>query len=111
MSHEKYQACIDACNECATECSHCAMACLKEEDVKKLIRCINLDLECAAMCRATAEMMSLGSNYSNELCEICATICEACAVECQKHAHMSHCKHCAAVCKRCAAECRMMSEL
>ena len=110
MSHEKFQSCIEACNECATTCSHCATSCLHESDVKNLAHCVQLDLECAAICRSAAELMSLGSSYAQKLCAICADICDACAAECEKHSHLEHCKACAEACKRCAEECRSMSK-
>jgi len=61
MSHEKNQELIDALNNCAIECSHCAMACLDEEDVKMLTACIKLDIDCAEVCRVTASLLSRGS--------------------------------------------------
>ena len=72
MSHQQFKDCIDACVACAVACSHCATECLKEEDVKMMARCIQLDLECASICRSAAELMSLGSEYSHHLCRVCA---------------------------------------
>jgi hypothetical protein len=43
MSLEKYQSCIDTCNECTVSCEHCATECLHEQDVKMMARCIELD--------------------------------------------------------------------
>jgi ferredoxin len=37
MAHEKYQQCIDACNECVAACEHCAVACLHEEDIASMV--------------------------------------------------------------------------
>ncbi len=105
MSHEKYQHCIDECQQCATISTHCATSCLREADVKKLTKCIQLDLECAAICRAAAELMSLGSEYADRFCELCAEICSACAIECEKHSHMEHCRECAIKCRSCAEAC------
>ena len=109
MSHKRFQPCIDACSECATECNHCATSCVQEEHVHHLAKCIQLDLECAAICRSAVEMMSLGSNYSRELCDLCAGICEACAGECDKHSDLKHCKACDDVCRNCANECGKMA--
>jgi len=47
-----------------------------------------VDLECAAICRSTAEIMSLGSEYTHHLCRVCADVCNTCSVECEKHAQM-----------------------
>jgi hypothetical protein len=109
MSHEKYQSCIDACLECAVACTQCASECLKEEDVKMMARCILLDRECAAVCFAAAELMTIGGEFSSMLCTPCAEICEECAEECENH-ETEHCKKCAAVCRQCAEECRKMAQ-
>lgn len=111
MSHEKYKSCIDACNTCATACDHCASEDLKEDDVKMMVTCINLDRECSAFCRAAANIMSMDGRFSKDICALCATVCEACAHECEKHQHMEHCVACAAECRKCAIECRKMATL
>jgi predicted O-linked N-acetylglucosamine transferase (SPINDLY family) len=106
MKQRQYQKCIEACIECATECNHCAVACLEEKDVQYLTKCIRLDLECAIICRASAEVMTLGSSYSRQMCDLCATICNACAEMCEEHANMGmeHCRECAEACRACAKE-------
>lgn len=111
MAHQKFQDCIDACVACALACNHCAIECLKEDDVKMMARCIQLDMECAAICRAAFEIMSLGSDYSAQICRICADACKACAEECEKHASMGmeHCRECAEACRRCAEACEEMA--
>lgn len=103
---QQYKKCIDACIECATICNHCAVSCLEEKDVQYLTKCIRLDLECAVICRAAAELMSLNSRYSKEVCQLCANICEACAKICEQHANMGmeHCRQCAESCRNCAKE-------
>lgn len=102
-----YEACIEACLRCAAECQQCATFCLREDDVAKMAKCIQLDNECAAMCYAAAQMMSLGSNHAMAICRICADICESCAKECSKH-EADHCQRCAVTCRDCAEECRRM---
>ena len=76
-----------------------------ESDVKMMAACIQLDMECASMCYAAAQLMSLGSNKVKQVCELCAAICEACAQECAKHEN-EHCQECSKQCNRCAEECR-----
>jgi len=112
MTNQKIKECIDACLACMVACNHCATECLKEDDVKMMAKCIQSDMECAALCRSAAELMSLGSNYSKELCKICADACNACADECEKHAEMGmeHCKECAEVCRRCAEACEQFAK-
>jgi hypothetical protein len=106
MTHQQIKNCVDACIACATTCTNCAISCLEEENVKNLTSCIRLDLECGAICKAAAELMSIEGAYSKELCQLCAAICNACAEECEKHAAMGmdHCKECAEACRACAKE-------
>ncbi len=108
MSHDKYRACIEACYACAASCDHCSTACLQEDHVKMMARCIQLDIDCAAMCRLAAAAMARGSELAPQICALCAEICEACADECGKHEH-DHCQECASACRRCADECRKMA--
>jgi hypothetical protein len=106
MAHERYKVCIDACNQCAEACDYCEAACLKEREVAKLARCIQLDIDCAELCRLAVSYMSRESEHAEDACELCALICEACARECAEHKMMRHCQDCAASCRRCAEECR-----
>lgn len=108
MAHEKYQSCIDACYSCATMCDHCAAACLAENDVKMMARCIALDMDCAQICRMAASYMARGSEFVKDLCNLCAQVCQACGEECAKH-KADHCQACAEACRRCADECRRMA--
>jgi hypothetical protein len=108
MAHQTHQACIEACNACADACDHCATACLQDQDVKRLVRCIALDMDCAAVCRLAAACMSRGSDFSAQLCTLCAQICQACGDECLKHPH-DHCQACSKACLKCAEECRSMA--
>ena len=106
-AYHHYKNCIDACLACAALCNHCASSCLQEEEVKMMARCIQLDMECAALCYAAAQLMSLGSANAEAICELCAKACEACAEECGKH-QTKHCQECAEACRQCAAACRAM---
>lgn len=108
MSHESFQSCIEACDACATACDHCAAACLAEQDVAAMALCIQLDTDCAAICRLAAGFMARGSDHAAAVCRVCAEICEACGEECSRHP-MDHCRQCAEACRRCAEECRRMA--
>ena len=108
MPHENYQGCIEACNACAVACEHCASECLDEDDVKKMVRCIELDRSCADICALAAREMSRGSEFAARICTLCAEICQQCGDECARH-NMEHCKECAKACYHCAEECRKMA--
>lgn len=70
--------------------------------------CIQLDMECAAICYAAAQLMSLGSEKAKDLCRLCADICSECAAECGKH-QTNHCQQCAEACRICADTCGSMA--
>ncbi len=72
-----------------------------------MAKCIQLDMECAAMCYAAAQLMSLGSDHAAAICKLCVELCEACADECGKH-KTEHCRECTEACRACAEECRKM---
>ncbi len=109
MSHEHNPQLIAALNNCAAECNHCATACLDEQDVKMLARCIKLDIDCADICSLTAALIARGSEHGSHLLKECAEVCNACADECEKHAAMGmeHCRACAEACRTCADACRI----
>lgn len=109
MSHVQNHGLLDALYNCAAECNHCATACLDEQDVKMLARCIKLDIDCADICSLTASLIARSSEHGEHLLKECAEICNACADECEKHNHMEHCKRCAEACRACAEECSSMA--
>ena len=96
--------------ECAQTCLLCADACLAEDMVADLRRCIRLNLDCADLCRTTAAV--LGRQVSPDpgvlraVLEACRAACEACGDECGSHADMhEHCRVCAEACQRCEQAC------
>ena len=109
MTHEQFDEVIDALNECAIDCINCEVACLEEENVEGLVRCIRLDRECAETCLFTVKMIAADAELSRDILDLCARICDTCRDECEKHAdHMDHCRICAESCRRCAEECRSL---
>jgi len=110
MPHQQYNACIEACNACAVACNHCATSCLHETDVKMMVKCIALDMDCAQICALAVAAMARGSAHAQAICALCADICQSCGDECVKH-DMAHCQQCAEACQKCAQECRKMASM
>jgi hypothetical protein len=105
--HQQNQSLLDALNACIAACEHCATACLQEDDVKRMVRCISLDRDCADVCALTARLVARASGHAEQLLRECAEICKACGDECEQHAaHMEHCRACAEACRRCEEACR-----
>lgn len=105
---DKNQTCIDACNRCAQACDECLMLCLNEQDVQARVKCIGTLKACASICTKAACFMSSDSEFSKDICKLCATICKKCATECGMFKD-DHCNKCAAECTSCADECSSMS--
>jgi hypothetical protein len=103
--------CIDACFASVETCTACADACLAEKHVEKLITCIRLNLDCAAVCTATGHIITRANKAGHrQLQEAQLTTCiafsRACAAECARHAAMhQHCALCAEACNKFAAAC------
>lgn len=106
--------CIDACFACVQTCMACADACLSENRVDKLITCIRLNLDCAAVCSATGTVMTRTNKVGHrQLLEAqlttCIAFCRTCATECERHAGIhKHCEVCARICTECAEACNDM---
>lgn len=106
--------CIDACSACVETCTACADACLSEKGMERLITCIRLNQDCAAVCAATASVMSRGNKVGHrQLLEAqlttCIAFCRACAAECARHGQIhKHCEVCARACTHCATACTEM---
>jgi hypothetical protein len=104
---------IDALIACSQACTACADACLSEEAVVDLTKCIRTNLDCADICDTAARVLSRHTGYdanvSRTLLEACITVCRACALECGQHADMhEHCAVCAEACERCESTCRSL---
>jgi hypothetical protein len=106
---------IQTLEECAVTCTACADACLGEEMVAELSRCIRLNQNCADICQTTARVLTrIGQpelQVIQSLLQTCAAICQACGQECAHHAHMhEHCRLCAESCHHCEEACTQLGE-
>lgn len=101
---------IEACFDGAQACTACADACLGEEMIADLRRCITSDLNCADLCTATGQVLSRQTAYdpviTRAVLTACRDTCRQCAEECERHAGMhEHCRVCAEACRRCEQAC------
>ena len=58
VDRTRLEACIAACFECAQVCTACADACLAEDVVADLTKCIRTNLDCADVCETTGRVVS-----------------------------------------------------
>ena len=103
--YHTYKSCIEACLRCAAICNHCASSCLGEEHLQMMAKCIQLGMECASICYATAQILSIGGSQAKAMAMICAQTCDDCSLECAKHDNQ-HCRECSDICHNCANQCR-----
>jgi hypothetical protein len=106
VDREILARCIEECFACAATCASCADACLSEETVAELRKCIRLNLDCADICETTGRILVRQTEYdaptSKAQLEACRQICRTCAEECEKHAEKhEHCRICAQACRGC----------
>lgn len=101
---------IDKLTDCALACIVCADACVAEDHVASLRKCIRLTLDCADISQSAARVLARQTEYESTIArsvlEACLQACRRCADECERHAHMNHCKLCAEVCRDCEQACR-----
>jgi hypothetical protein len=67
LQNTKWQSCIDACMNCAEACEFCATSDLKEQDVKMMASCAQINRECAAVCWTSAALMSMDSRFAKPI--------------------------------------------
>jgi hypothetical protein len=102
---------IDTLLGCSEAGTACAYACLSEDMVADLTKCIRTNLDCADICVATSRVLSRHTGHdadiSRTLLETCISACSSCAEECSLHADMhEHCRICADACRDCEQTCR-----
>ena len=110
-SNVQHLECLRACAETQRICTASADACLAEPEVQNLRRCIALDLACAAVCEATAMLLTQATLLAPELLraqlQACVQACNLCGTECEQHAGaLEYCRICKSACRRCEDVCR-----
>lgn len=101
--------------ECADACIACADACLGEENVQDLVRCIRLNIDCSEISQVTGKLLSRQTEMDNAVVaaqlQACVAVCRACAAECDRHAQMhEHCRICAEACRACEEACMNLAD-
>ena len=96
-------------SDCAASCNACADACLGEQNIDRLRKCIRLNFDCSSACIETAGLLCRPGMSDQTFLEACIAICQACGDECQMHAkYHDHCKACAEACYSCMNVCQRL---
>ena len=106
-------AAIEEALNCFQTCTACADACLSEDMVADLAKCIRTNLDCASICATTVQVLSRHTGYDANITRAqltaCIAACRACRDECSAHAGMhEHCKVCAEACRACERACQAL---
>lgn len=91
--------------ECQTKCKYCFNACLEEEKIDMMRRCLKLTVECADICDLTASSLSYEGDFTEDVLAVCIKACHDCGQECRKHEYL-HCIECAKACEECVRACK-----
>ena len=110
LDKELLATAIDEALTCFQTCTACADACLSEQMIAELGKCVRTDLDCADLCATTVKVLSRHTGYDANITraqlQACIAACKACGDECEKHAGMhEHCKVCAQACRACEKAC------
>jgi hypothetical protein len=104
------EQCIENCTNCHRICLETAARHFRGESTPRLEETlVRLLLDCAEICRTSADFMIRGSDQHEHTCRACAAICAHCADECDRRGEDPYLSACAEICRRCAASCREMA--
>lgn len=107
MPKHDMQECIDNCLQCYRVCLETAMNhCLEKGGKFVEPEHFRLMLNCADICRTSADFMLSRSPLCAQTCAVCAEVCDACAESCDRLGEM---EECARICRLCAESCRDMA--
>ena len=103
------QNCIVLCGECHEVCLRTVTHCLDKGGRHAAPGHIRLLLDCAEICRTSADFMLRGSDLYSVTCGACAEVCDRCTEDCRRLADDDAMRHCAEICERCAELCHQMA--
>lgn len=101
------QRCIDQCRDCEKICGEAEPqidSVVEDSAARDELRAAILD--CAAMCRLCADVMTRRSDLANRVAELCAEFCHRCAEACEEYPEEGVIKSCATTCRLCSEICK-----
>ncbi|HJV52027.1 MAG TPA: four-helix bundle copper-binding protein [Noviherbaspirillum sp.] len=99
--------CIDDCLNCYRVCTQTAMNhCLESGGRHVAPEHFRLMMNCADICRTSADFMMSSSALHARICAACAEVCDACAESCEQIGDMDECVQ---ACRACAQSCQQMA--
>ncbi|MEO7985569.1 MAG: four-helix bundle copper-binding protein [Gemmatimonadales bacterium] len=104
------EECIENCTNCHRICLETAAVHFRGEaprDIPEAL--VRLLIDCAEICRTSADFMIRGSELHPHTCRACSAICERCADECDRMGDDPRMAACVEICRRCAQTCGQMA--
>lgn len=102
--------CVDLCLECRQRCKEALAQGLEKGGRQSSPAHLRALIDCAILCRASADLMTSDSPLYAKACGICAEACRRAAESCTTlDADDETLSRCAAACDRCARSCEGMS--
>jgi hypothetical protein len=109
---QRMRECIGHCSGCANYCLDTVAHCLDLGGKHAARHHVGLLLDCADICRTSANFMLRGSPFHAMTCGVCAEICDRCAEDCERlDPNDEVMRQCAELCRRCAESCREMAHV
>ena len=105
----RMEECINQCLACQRICLETVQHCLTRGGKHADAEHIRLLLDCADICRTSADFMLRGSPLHVRTCAVCAEVCESCAESCESIGDDDTMRRCAEACRACAESCRTMA--
>lgn len=108
QTSQHMQHCIDDCLHCYRTCLQMSMNhCLETGGRHTEPEHFRLMVNCAQLCRTTADFMLSSSSMHAAVCTACAEVCRACADSCEQVGDMDECVQ---ACRSCMQSCEQMSQ-
>lgn len=99
--------CGAVCLECYRVCTQTVRHCLTQGGHHVDEKHLTLVMDCAEICRASADLLTRSSVRHSLTCRICAEICDECARDCARFGDPQM-DECVTACEQCARSCRAM---
>jgi len=103
--------CIQNCTDCHNICVQTTAYCLQMGGRHAEAGHLESLLDCAELCRTSADFMLRGSSLHAHVCGVCAEACERCAQACSEFADDEQMQACTEQCHRCMESCREMARM
>lgn len=103
--------CLQNCTECHNICVQTTVYCIEMGGKHAHSAHLESLLDCATVCRTSADFLLRSSGLHPQVCGVCAQACQTCAESCAQFPDDAQMRACAEECRRCAETCRDMSKV